>query len=189
MNLSLTFSHTAGVDQPGFRILSGNILLGPRPDLLDFAAPYSSEVSVNAASTPRTAIVQRSVQVTINCSDWLDDNPGDDEYISRTQLDQFGNEVGDEMRLETNSFGDNLFVDEEAVTITGARFSEEPSNSDSAIYMCHSCMESADGLLTNCHSASVTLYVIGSAPEIDAAADDGEHFRLTTPYLAKHLGW
>ena len=164
------------MDRPGFRVLSGNVLLGPRPDLLEFAAPYDSVVSVNAASTPRTAIVQRSVEITINCSDWFSDNPGDETYISRTQLDQFGNEVGDEVRLEANSFGDNIEVGLEAVIITEARFSEDSSNSDSATYMCHSCMDSADGLLTNCHSASVNLYVIGSAPEIDAAADDGELF-------------
>lgn len=166
------FHFTAGVE-PGFRILQGPVLLGQRPELLDFAARSGSVISVVAADTPRTVIVQRNVAVTINCSDWFRDNPGDSTSITRTQLDTLGDEVGEAMTLQPTDFG-RILVDDESVTITQTLLIGGAEDPDFSLYMCVSCMITDNGLLENCGSASVTVYSIGSAPKIDAAPDNGK---------------
>ena len=158
---------------PGFRILVGDVLLGQRPELLDFAARSGSVISVMAADTPRTVIVQRNVAVTINCSDWFGDNPGDSTSITRTSLDQLGNEIGEPLTLPPANFG-RILVDDVSVTITQTLLVGGAEDADFSLYMCKSCMTTDNGLLKNCASASVTVYPIGSAPEIDAAPDDGK---------------
>ena len=165
---------TAGVPA-GFRILSGNVLLSQRPQLLNFAALSGSAVSVMAADTPRTAIVQRNVAITINCSDWFRDNPGDSTSITRTQLDELGNEISEPVPLlPEDSLSGRLLIDDESVTITRTLLVQGAEDPDFSLYMCESCMTTADELLTNCESASVTVYPIGSPPKIDAADDDGK---------------
>ena len=159
--------------EPGFRILSGGVLLGQRPVLLDFAARSGSIISVKAADTPRTVIVQRNVAVTINCSDWFRDNPGDSTSITHTTLDQLGNEIGEPLPLQPADFG-RILVDDISVTITRTLIVGGAEDADFSLYKCMSCMTTDNGLLENCASASVTVYPIGSAPEIDAAPDDGE---------------
>ena len=158
---------------PGFRIISGPVLLGQRPELLDFAARSGSVISVMAADTPRTVIVQRNVAVTINCSDWFRDNPGDSTSITRTQLDTLGDEIGEAVTLQPTDFG-RVLVNDESVTITRTSLVGGAEDPDFSLYMCVSCMTTDDGLLENCGSASVTVYSIGSAPEIDPAPDDGK---------------
>ena len=170
-NSSLSW-FTAGVE-PGFRILEGNVLLGQRPVLLDFADRSGSVISVTATDTPRTVIVQRNVAVTINCSDWFRDNSGDSTLITRTNLDQLGNKIGDPLTLVPADFG-RILVDDESVTITRTLIVGGAEDADYSLYMCQSCMTTDYGLLENCASASVTVYPIGSAPEIDAVPDDGK---------------
>ena len=164
------------------------MLLGQKPELLDFAAPSGSSVSVMAADEPRTAIVQQNVEITINCSEWFSDNPGENTYITRTPIDEFGEETGDPVILEPTQpgFPQRIIVDEESVTIARTILVRGAEDPDFSIYMCQSCMTTEDGLLENCQSASVTVYPIGSAPKIDAAADDGELIRLTSPYLPRY---
>jgi hypothetical protein len=131
-----------------------------------------------AADTPRTVVVQRNVAVTINCSDWFRDNPGDSTSITRTQLDQLGNEIGEPFTLQPTDFLDRILVDDESVTITRTMLIGGAEDPDFSLYMCVSCMTTDNGLLENCGSASVTVYSIGSAPEIDAAPDDGKLYLI-----------
>ena len=164
---------TAGVDQPGFQVLSGNVLLGQKREFLDFAASSGSVVSVMAADEPRTAIVQRNVTIIINGSQWFEDNPGDMTSIKRTALDIYGEEMGDPVELEPGDYG-RILVDDTTVTITGTVLVQGAEDPDFSVYTFESCMTAPDGLLVNCESTTVTVYPIGSAPEIDAGADDGE---------------
>ena len=127
-----------------------------------------------AAIDPRTAIVQRNVAITVNCSQWFSDNPGD-TAIMQTRIDEFGNEIGEPITLEpTDPLTSRIVVDKESVTIVRTLLLQGAEDPDFSIYTCQSCMTTDDGLLVNCHSASVTVYPIGSAPEIDAADDDGK---------------
>ena len=149
------------------------MLLGLKPELLDFAAPSGSVVSVAAADTPRTAIVQRNVNITVNCSEWFDENPGDNTYITQAPLDEMGNEVYFEYRLEP-IVTDTRIIDHESVTFLNTYNDLGARDPDHSLLRCYSCMTSEDDLVTNCQSASVAVFVIGSAPEIDAAPQDGE---------------
>ena len=126
-----------------------------------------------AADTPRTVVVQRNVAVTINCSNWFNDNPGNSTYISRTQLDELGNELSEPVRLLPEDNG-RIMVNDKSVTITRTLLVQGAEDPDFSLFMCVSCMTTEDGLLENCASASVTVYPIGSAPKIDAAADGGK---------------
>lgn len=184
--------HIASVDQPGFRVLSGNVLLGQRPELLDFAAVSGSSVSVMASDIPSTAVVQQDVEVTINCSQWFQDNPGDDTYITRTHINEFGEEIGDPARLETSdpALLPRILVNDESVTIMRTILVQGAEDADFSIYMCQSCVTSEDRLIENCQSASVTVYPIGSAPEIDAADDNGELGSVDDPLPSVYcVGW
>ena len=126
-----------------------------------------------AADTPRTVVVQRNVAVTINGSDWFRNNPGDSTFITHTPLDESGNEIGEPLTLAPQDFG-RVLIDDESVTITRTLLVGGAEDADFSLYMFMSCMSTDDGLLENCASASVTVYPIGSAPEIDAASDDGK---------------
>ena len=168
----LSSSFAAGVE-PGFRILSGNILLGQKPELLRFAALSGSAISVMAAEASKTVIVQRNVAVTINCSDWFSENPGDSMSITRTYLDESGSEITEPVTLLPMESG-RILIDDESVTITQILLELGAEDPDFSLYMCESCMTTEGGLLENCASASVTVYPIGSTPAIDAAADDGK---------------
>ena len=130
-----------------------------------------------ATDIPLTAIVQQNVEIIINCSQWFRDNPGNDTYITRTLIDESGEEADyPPERLETSDYGfpSRILVDDESVTILRTILVQGAEDPDSSIYMCKSCVTSEDGLIENCQSASVTVYPIGSAPKIDAAADNGE---------------
>ena len=178
INYYSSFDFTESVS-PGFRVLLGNVLLSQRPELLNFAARSGSIIAVMAADTPSTIVVQRNVTATVNCSDWFRDNPGDMTSITRTQIDTLGNEIGEPQELQPGpaDFG-RILVDDESITITRTLLIGGAEQSDFSLYMCMSCMTTDNGLLENCASASVTVYPIGYAPEIDAAPFDGKLMTL-----------
>ena len=149
------------------------MLLSQNPAFLNFAALSGSTVSVDAADEPRTAIVQSDVSLTINCSQWFSDNPGDSTSIKRQLIDELGEEINEPYVLEPTSVG-RIISDDVSATITRTIIVQGAEDFDNSIFTCESCMSTDDGLIDNCKSASVRVYPIGSVPEIDAAADDGK---------------
>ena len=151
-----------------FEIIIGEVELGQRPELLQYAAGRGEFVRAFVTNDQQTAIVTDGATITLDWLRWVDEVLGESAdnatyTVRRTLLDESGNPIG----LPTDFEGTERIAvrfDPEAgvynVQISGVTSMAGAEDPDRAIYELEACQLNDDGSET-CYSSSMTVFAIG----------------------------
>ena len=182
----LSFASAQPLDESVFKQLTAAELrvleLQQNPALLDLAARTGERIVVNIEGPEQGAVVQDGVNAVLNCLPWLSRFPGGDiqwyRYLytdldhtmlgSRDAQNKADLNVPNSLRRIEGEF-DEIF------NITRVRIQMGAEDPHRGIYECEVCIARGHPLFEMCHSANVTLPIVGRAPILNSTTGRSEY--------------
>ena len=143
-----------------FEVLTGVVLLGPNPDLLNHAAQPGEQVTVVATDGNQTALVEPGAQVTLSFDSFVRNGSDilEPETATVTLLFQrFGTTA--RTILEPTAPGSRVSVSNDDDSMQFFVVIANATGDDSGIYTVEVCPPGASGG-DGCMNASITLFVL-----------------------------
>lgn len=166
-----------------FKVLRGDnqpsmekLMLSNTPELLEFSALSGEEVTIRLLDDKQTAIVQHHVHVVMDCTSLIESGG---KLLGPVEWTRMSYKEGDNGFLTPEESEITIYQNKRErlkaegelnryLTITSTNIVRGAEGEDNGLYTCTACTE------TGCRSSSVMLFLIGSAPRLESASDNGE---------------
>ena len=180
-----SFANAQPLNESVFKHLSAAELreldITQNPGLLDLAARTGETVVIDITEPEQGGVVQDGVIVVLNCSSWLSSFPGGTIMWYRyLYLDL------DHTMMGTRDAQIKLVLDvpnslrqiegefDEIFNITRVRIQMGGEDPHRGIYECEVCTTRGNIISEQCHSANVTLPIVGRPPILDSTTGRSE---------------
>ena len=154
--------------------------ISQNPGLLDLAARTGERVVIDITGPEQGGVVQDGVNVVLNCSSWLSNFPGGTivwyRYLyfdlDHTLLGPRDEQIKSELNVP-NSLRRIEGEFDEIFNITRVRIQMGAEDPHRGIYECEVCTARGN-ISEQCHSANVTLPIVGRPPILDFVTGSSE---------------
>ena len=181
----LSFANAQPLNESVFKQLSAAELreldITQNPGLLDLAARTGERVVIDITEPEQGGVVQDGVIVVLNCSSWLSNFPGGTIMWYRyLYLDLDHTTLGTrdaQIKLELDVPNSLRRIEgefDEIFNITRVRIQMGAEDPHRGIYECEVCTARGNIISEQCHSANVTLPIVGRPPILNSTTGRSE---------------